>query len=70
MKYKHYVRAEDYPHEKRHYESMGLDTDSLTPVDMNYGYVPMKVTQKSKESSYNLQKTSECNLDRFGLNQK
>lgn len=67
MKYYRYVSPDRYSQVKEEYEEMGLSTDNIKPVDMNYGYVPMDVDYKSKNSSYDLEMTAKCNKKRFDM---
>ena len=67
--YKTYIAADQYLAKKAKMEEHGVlgIMGELKPVDLNYGYVAFNTSQKDKESSANLEASSECNLDRFGL---
>lgn len=70
--YKTYIAAEKYSAKKDKLAEEGVPevyTEDLTPVDLNYAYVALDVSQKDKEGEANLEASSECNLDRFGLNE-
>jgi len=61
-----YVSAEKYDKVKRDLGGMGME---MTPVDLNYAYVALDVTEASKNSPEDMNKSAECNLKRFGLEQ-
>lgn len=48
-------------------DDCAMPMEYFKPVDLNHAYVPTQVTQKSKGSDEDLQKTAECNTKRFGL---
>lgn len=71
--YTKYVDPSNYTEEKSHMDEMNKMMPGMTSgvdlcaVDMNYAYVPMNVTQKSKSSAEDLDKAAKCTNIRFGL---
>lgn len=61
-----YVHPEDY-HEMKEKMSGSMFASDLIAVDLNGAYVPMEVTQDSKESIKEIETANELTRKRFGL---
>lgn len=64
------VDPDEYAHEKMEVDKMasdfGMKPPEVMPVDMNYSFVPVNLTQEDKSSNKNLQATHKENMARFG----
>lgn len=58
------LKAKHGEMDKKYGFSMPFDAK---PVDLNGGYVAFNTSQEDKEGKENLDLTSQCNLERFGL---
>jgi hypothetical protein len=61
-----YVDANKYPDAVEDFKEMGIPTEGIKAVDMNYAAVPTHLTQADKESKENLIEAHRANMARFG----
>ena len=62
-----YTDANDYKKVKNEYKQMGLPTNHVKAVDMDYGFVPTSTSQAAKGGKSNLNNATAMNSKRFGL---
>ena len=67
--FKKYVDPDAYKKVKREAKRFGLPGSSVTPVDMEYGFVPTRVSQSAKGGSSNVKKAASMNRKRFGYDE-
>ena len=62
-----YVDPNSYPKAKKEMKKIGLSGANVTPVNMDYGFVPTRTTQSAKQGKKNVKEAHDMNMKRFGL---
>lgn len=68
--FKQYVDPNSYKKVKKEAKKIGFSSSSVTPVDLEYGYVPTRVSQSAKGGSSNMRKAAAMNRKRFGYDEE